>query len=418
MRVLGLFAGLIGSVGWSAEFQVTSAADAGAGSLRAAIDAANALPGRDRIGFVIPPGGLLRIALQQPLPPITDALEIIAPAAAQPDRLSVEIDGSAAAPGDGLDLRASAWIQGLAIVGFRRQTDGTLGRGIVEQTSSDSELVINQCFVGVRADGRSPAGNAGDGVVLRGRSFTVFWPTANPANLVSANGGRGIVIESRLPQSAGYAVQINRTRVGTSVDGNLDLGNAATGVWASSAQTILLDTELAANAGNGVEVRDQALVDVFNAGPFRDNLGLPIDLVAPGDPPGVATVNDVGDIDFGPNGLQNYPEYRALETVDADTVALRLAIDTDTNRGFSLRLFAATDCAANHWSPLEILIDSDHISTDETGQGLSYNLVRLADLRARPALRALVTPPASELSPCFVPQLAPDSIFSAGFENP
>src|SRR5947209_487632 len=55
---------------------VSSDADSGPGSLRDAIDNANASPGTDEIDFQIGSGGPATIALQSPLPTISDPLTI------------------------------------------------------------------------------------------------------------------------------------------------------------------------------------------------------------------------------------------------------------------------------------------------------------------------------------------------------
>src|SRR5262245_48133640 len=57
-------------------FFVTTTADTGGGSLRAAITAANSSPGLDQIHFLIVPGGLQSIAPTSPLPEITDPVII------------------------------------------------------------------------------------------------------------------------------------------------------------------------------------------------------------------------------------------------------------------------------------------------------------------------------------------------------
>ena len=62
-----------------ATFTVTTAADAGPGSLRQAILDANALPGPDDVVFQIPGAAPQIIALQTPLPAITDAVSMCRP---------------------------------------------------------------------------------------------------------------------------------------------------------------------------------------------------------------------------------------------------------------------------------------------------------------------------------------------------
>ena len=62
-----------------ATFTVTTTADAGAGSLRAAITAANASAGADSIEFDIPGAGVRTINLASALPAITGQVTIKGP---------------------------------------------------------------------------------------------------------------------------------------------------------------------------------------------------------------------------------------------------------------------------------------------------------------------------------------------------
>ena len=88
-----------------ATFRVANANDSGNGSLRWAIEQANATPGFDTIT-----GGNWAIHLSSPLPPITDAVEF---------EVAVTIDGSGAPGADGLILRASdSQIEYVAVKNF------------------------------------------------------------------------------------------------------------------------------------------------------------------------------------------------------------------------------------------------------------------------------------------------------------
>ncbi len=89
---------------------VTTTADFVPGSLRAAIDAANLGPCPCRVAFRIPPP--VTIAPSTPLPPLTQSFSVLVDGNGQ-----VELNG-AATVGDGLVLRGSAEVRGLAIDGF------------------------------------------------------------------------------------------------------------------------------------------------------------------------------------------------------------------------------------------------------------------------------------------------------------
>ena len=151
-------------------YTVTSTADSGAGSLRQAILDANANPGADTIAFNIVGSGVHTIAPASALPAITDAVTIdgYTQPGSSPNTnpvgqglntvLKIEIDGTAAAAGNGL-----------VVAGARRHDPRPGGQpfsGLSDQRVrrypyNTANLVVEGCFLGTSA-GR-PAG------VSRGR---------------------------------------------------------------------------------------------------------------------------------------------------------------------------------------------------------------------------------------------------------
>ena len=120
-----------------ATLTVVSTADAGPGTLRAAIDEANVLPGADDIEFNIGGGGPQTISLAAPLPTITDAVTI--DGSTQPGAPEITIDASATSPSDTImristvGARFSIWpsrtpagrpspLSGAAAIWFRMST--------------------------------------------------------------------------------------------------------------------------------------------------------------------------------------------------------------------------------------------------------------------------------------------------------
>lgn len=108
--------------------------DSGAGSLREAVDLANANPGSDTIEFDIGGGGPQTIQLQSPLPTVTDA--VVVDGTTQPGFLDlpiVEVDGATASPV--LTLAADdSTVRGLAI-----RTNGTA----ISLSGADRALISN-----------------------------------------------------------------------------------------------------------------------------------------------------------------------------------------------------------------------------------------------------------------------------------
>src|SRR4051794_26765738 len=74
-------------------YSITSAADAGPGTLRQAILDANATPGLDVIAVRLPTNALQRIAVVSPLPDVTDAISFDVGFTLAPTAAGVDFDG-------------------------------------------------------------------------------------------------------------------------------------------------------------------------------------------------------------------------------------------------------------------------------------------------------------------------------------
>ena len=141
-------------------YWVTSAADSGAGSLRAAILAADAAGGSNVIDFAIG-SGLQDISLQTALPAVTDSLTIDGTTQsgyAGTPLISLNGQGLTTAA-NGLTVTGNnTLIRGLDIVGFT--ADGILLQGSGE--------TVQNSFVGVEADGVTATANGANGIEVSG----------------------------------------------------------------------------------------------------------------------------------------------------------------------------------------------------------------------------------------------------------
>ena len=294
-------------------YVVQSTADDGsAGTLRWAILQVNANSGPGVIKFDIPGMGVERIAVHSPLPVITNPVSI--DGTTEPSYAGVpliQIDGS----GAGLDCAGlvisggQSVVKGLVVSGFsaagivvdggsgnliqgnRVGTDasGTVaepnGEGILVSSSSntiggtatgaanlvsgnldagialvDSEQgltanLISGNLIGTTADGSSPLGNHGDGILIEGGNGNSIGVADSPAgNLISANLRNGIEVTS-----GATATLIAGNLIGTSADGLHALGNQNDGILLDSATGSTIGgigaggNTISGNLGNGVE---------------------------------------------------------------------------------------------------------------------------------------------------------------------
>lgn len=175
-----------------ATFAVENVLDAGPGSLRAAIEDANALAGRDTITFDIPGAGPHTIELESGLPEITESVTI--EGTSEPDYAGegpvVEVLGSQLPTySHGLIVRApDTTIRGLSLGGFSGQA--------IRDVYHAGGTLIEQNYLGVRADGETAAPN-GMGLAVEGNPEAEYAVRATVrGNLVSGNVGTGVSLGS------------------------------------------------------------------------------------------------------------------------------------------------------------------------------------------------------------------------------
>lgn len=156
-----------------ATFTVSSLENAGAGSLRQAIVAANRSPGPDAIHFSV--AGTIRVG-RTALPSITDTLAIdgsTAPAFAGTPVVTVDYRGT----------------QGLT---FARGSDNSVLKslalvkaGNAGVTLSSSNVTVSGNYIGLLADGTTPAGNRGDGIRINASSHDNTIGRTDPVTSIS-----------------------------------------------------------------------------------------------------------------------------------------------------------------------------------------------------------------------------------------
>lgn len=306
-----LSAALAGAAPASASiFTVTTADEAGPGSLRQAILDANAQPGLDEIRFAIPGAGVQTIQPLTPAPIITDPVHIdgytqpgSAPATAtSPATLLIELSGALLPGGPGVNGitlgpgSSGSSIRGLSIHRFARVVGGT-GHAILLLGSGGHWIAGNH--LNVAPDGRTiftGTPGVGDGVDDNGTGGNLIGHDpagpnrSNPAadrNIISGAGpGRvGLLV---LPSASHNQVRGNY--LGTDATGSLALGNGADGVQLQSPGNLVEGNLISGNgrlgagcyfAGGNV-VRDN-LIGTDASGTLRlGNAADGIFLISPG----------------------------------------------------------------------------------------------------------------------------------------
>lgn len=219
----------------AATLTVTNTSDADAGSLRAAILAANATPEPDTIAFAIAGAGPHRIVPATRLPTLEHALVIdgyTQPGSAPNTRaaedggldtvLAIEIDGGGAGFfGFVVANEANVTLRGLAIHGF--------GSPKIAGGGAGSSLAVEGCFVGTSVDGLAadPSPSQQSCIIAGSGALHVGGTTPAARNLVSGCGHSGIATGS------GAAI-IEGNLIGTDATATYAIANTTAGITTSS----------------------------------------------------------------------------------------------------------------------------------------------------------------------------------------
>jgi hypothetical protein len=211
----------------AATFTVSNSADSGAGSLRAAITAANTNPGPDTIAFDIPGAGPHAIAVLSSLPGINSPVLIdgYSQPGAGPNsgaigsnaQIRIELVGPATAGVSSLILlvgSTGSTIRGLAINRFSGSQLTATGGG--------SNCVITGNFIGTDPSGTIayPSGpGTRTGITVAGAGCRIGGTARADRNVVSGVSGTGIFVGNA-------DVTIQGNLVGTTASGGGALGNS------------------------------------------------------------------------------------------------------------------------------------------------------------------------------------------------
>ena len=237
-------------------FLVTSTSDSGVGSLRWALDRANAHPnvsGADRIEFAFGGSGPFRFTPATQLPPVNDPVRILG--STQPGYSGtplIELDGSLLSGNiDGLRFNAvsqPSFVNALAVFNF--PSDG------IQYSGDGFELYTS--YLGLDASGNA-APNANNGLRVQGGMNAVIG-----SNTISGNAKGGILVNG----STAVGNQFTNNRIGTSPNGSDARPNGIHGVQVSNgSDNLFLANTISGNTRSGVRIVGPTASNNF----FREN---------------------------------------------------------------------------------------------------------------------------------------------------
>jgi hypothetical protein len=223
------------------------------------------------------------------------------------NKIGTDAAGTAAIPND---LDGLVWFVGVDGViggptaGERNVVSGNGGSGIIVSPFSGPVRILNN-YVGTDVGGTARLANGGDGIQI---ASAVQLGAPGAGNLISGNGMNGVWVTAA--GSASTTIQGNK--IGVTRDGAATLGNTGSGIFLAGATDVHVGgtgagegNVIAGNGADGVSVGFGTFPDPILGNSIFANRDLGIDLIGYLDD-GV-TFNDLGDGDTGANMQQNFP---------------------------------------------------------------------------------------------------------------
>jgi hypothetical protein len=292
--------------------------------------------------------------------------------------------------GDGVHLLLSAGnntIGGLSTSapGPSNIISGNGGSGVVLTDPGTNHNFVEGNFIGTAKSGVAHLGNLGDGVdILNGAFDNQIGGTGGVGptglgNLISANGGDGVLIEGAGTSFAVAATSFNSVQgnlIGTDSSGKMPLANAGHGVFvAQGAQnnsiggtTPTPGNVIAFNAKAGVAVGSNAadvntLHNPILSNSIFQNGALGIDLGNNG-----VTLNTPGGPHVGPNEFQNFPIIPSAVAAGSITHIV-VALNSIPSTTFTIQVFANPSPDPSGFGQGQTLIATTSLTTAATGNG-------------------------------------------------
>ena len=276
---------------------------------------------------------------------------------------------------NGVRLDEETWgnMIGGATVAARNVISGNSDYGINIRHISTSGNTVRNNYIGTNASGTAALSNGGFGVVvLNGADNTQILDNLISGNTLAGSPGggagtsRGGIYLSDVGQTT-----IQRNVIGLDASGD-PLGNGGgtesggIHVAAGTLSPIMIGggsmegNSIASNIGTGITIQSVEQVTLLG-NTIHDNSGLGIDLGDDG-----VTVNDLGDIDSGPNALQNFPVLATATTVGGNTTIVG-TLNSTASGDFRIEFFSSPAADPSGYGEGANYLGSFGTNTDAAG---------------------------------------------------
>lgn len=250
--------------------------------------------------------------------------------------------------------------------------------GILIGSFGTTNTTVQGNRIGTNANGTAAIPNDGDGIRIDlGRNNVIGGNAPGAGNLISGNGrngsgtGRGDGI-----RIGGSFNVIKGNLIGTDVTGTAPLRNLDNGISAGGSSTAIGGTAagdgnvIAFNGQSGIWTNGANSIQISIRGnsihsngtftsPFAGSLGIDLGAIGP-------TPNDAGDVDTGPNFLQNFPIITSV-TAGASSTNVKGTLNSSASKSFDLDFFRNNACDPLGHGEGEQLIGSTVVTTDAAG---------------------------------------------------
>jgi hypothetical protein len=240
-----------------------------------------------------------------------------------------------------------------------------LGDAFGESLASGNTVTGN--FLGTDVTGTQSLGIGVEGIRVASQNNTIGGTAPGSGNII-ADAQWGIWIDS------GHGTVVRGNSIGTDPSGTLDLGNREGGIRVDANDVTIGGTGpgeanvIAFNGDNtgggaGVLVLGQRVTvrgnRIFENKQHGTLGGLGIDLFDGVQGP---TLNDAGDGDIGPNGLQNFPVITSSTASGASGT-----LNSKPNASFTIDFYATPGCDGSGFGEGNAYLGSKSVMTDGTG---------------------------------------------------
>jgi hypothetical protein len=223
--------------------------------------------------------------------------------------------------------------------------------------------VVQGNKIGTNAAGSAALGNS-QGVEIDFNGNTVGGTAAGAGNVISGNSFEGVILEFG---ASANVVQDNK--IGTDVTGTKPVGNGADGIRLrdNDSTNLIAGNTIAFNAFSGVGLGGFGTGNSIRGNALFSNGGLGIDLIDDG-----VTLNDSGDGDSGPNGLQNFPIITAASS-NGSSATIAGSLSSSANKTFTVEFFASAAADPSGFGEGQTFLASATVTTNTRGF-VSFNL--------------------------------------------